>query len=143
MKKVFKKVCSGIGMGCFTFVAMLFIASAVTGDANAFFATKTGVEWLRLAVCFVVISTGFYVPSLIYDNDNIALWFRTLVHMLIGTVVYLFTAHFAGWMKGNLGTTVVYISLALVAAGTFWSIFMCISKIQAKKINAKIRAKQQ
>ena len=72
-----------------------------------------------------------------------AMWFRTLIHMLIGTVVYLTTAYFAGWMKAGLGATVVYISLALVAAGAFWSIFMSISKIQAKKINEKIKEKQQ
>ncbi|MBR4014778.1 MAG: DUF3021 domain-containing protein [Anaerotignum sp.] len=143
MKKIFKKIYSGIAMGCFTFVAMIFIASTFAGGANTFFASRTGNEWLTLASCFIVISTGFYVPSLIYDNKKIALWLQTLIHMLIGTAVYLFTAHFVGWMKGGLGTTVVYISLALVAAGAFWSVFMSISKIQAKKINEKIKEKQQ
>ncbi|MBR3293339.1 MAG: DUF3021 domain-containing protein [Oscillospiraceae bacterium] len=143
MKNVFKKICSGIGMGCFAFVAMLFVASAIAGDANTFFTTRNGAEWLQLAVCFIAISIGFYVPTLVYENEKMAMWFRTLIHMLIGTVVYLTTAYFAGWMKAGLGATVVYISLALVAAGAFWSIFMSISKIQAKKINEKIKEKQQ
>ena len=143
MKKVFKKIYSGIAVGCFGFVAMLFIASAFAGGANAFFASRSGVEWLKLATCFIVIALGFFVPSLIYDNEKIALWLRTLIHMLIGTVVYLFTAHFAGWIQGGLGSAAVYIGVALVTAGTFWAIFMGISKVQAKKINEKIKDMQQ
>ena len=92
MKNVFKKICSGIGMGCFAFVAMLFVASAIAGDANTFFTTRNGAEWLQLAVCFIAISIGFYVPTLVYENEKMAMWFRTLIHMLIGTVVYLTTA---------------------------------------------------
>lgn len=143
MKMVFKKIYSGIGMGCFAFVAMLFIASAISGDANTFFATRTGAEWLALATCFIVISTGFYVPSLIYYNEKMALWLRTLIHMLIGTVVYLFTAYFAGWIKAGFGEALLYVLLALGIAAIIWLCIFFSIKGQAKRINAKIKEKQQ
>ena len=143
MKKVFKKIYSGFAMGCFVFVAMLFIASAFAGGANTFFASRTGEEWLKLAACFIVITTGFYVPSLIYDNEKMALWLRTLIHMLIGTVVYLFTAYFAGWMKAGFGATILYVLLALGIAAIIWLCIFFSIKGQAKKINEKIKEKQQ
>lgn len=143
MKKTFKKIYSGIAMGSFAFVAMIFLASAFAGGANTFFASKTGDEWLTLAACFIVISTGFYVPSLIYDNEKMALWLRTLIHMLIGTVVYLFTAYFAGWMKAGFGEAILYVLLALGIAALIWPCIFFSIKGQAKRINAKIKEKRQ
>ncbi|MGX8773713.1 MAG: DUF3021 domain-containing protein [Bacillota bacterium] len=143
MKKVFKKIYSGIAMGCFAFVAMIFIASVFAGGGNTFFASKTGDELLTLAACFIVISIGFYVPSLIYDNEKMALWLRTLTHMLIGTVVYLFTAYFAGWMKAGFGEALLYVLLALGIAALIWLCIFFSIKGQAKRINAKIKEKRQ
>ena len=68
VKKLLKKLCSGVGMGCFVFVAMLFIAPIFAGGANVFFAEKTGAEWQLTALCCILISVGFYIPSLIYEN---------------------------------------------------------------------------
>ena len=99
MKKLLKKLCSGVGTGCFVFVAMLFIAPIFAGGANVFFAEKTGAEWQLTALCCILISVGFYIPSLIYENEKLALWLRTLIHMTIGTIVYLLTAYFC-WMDG-------------------------------------------
>ena len=100
VKKLLKKIHSGVGMGCFVFVAMLFIAPAFAGGANAFFAARTGEEWQLSALCFIAISLGFNVPSLVYENERLALWLRTLIHMVIGTAVYLLTAYFAGSHAG-------------------------------------------
>ena len=72
VKKLLKKICSGVGMGCFVFVAVLFIAPVFAGGANAFFATRTGEEWQLSALCFIVISLGFNVPSLVYENERLA-----------------------------------------------------------------------
>jgi|GEM_PF-758534 len=143
MKNLLKKICAGIAMGCFAFVAMLFVASAFAGDVNTFFAARTGEEWLRLAACFIVISTGFYVPSLIYKSEEIALGLRTLIHMLIGTVIYLVTAYFAGWMKAGLGATALYLLLAVGTAAVIWLCIFFYIKGQAKRINRKIKENQQ
>ena len=143
MKKLLKKISFGVATGCFGFVAMLFIASAFAGGANTFFAENTGEEWLQLAACFIIISMGFFVPSLIYDNEKLVLWLRTLIHMTIGTIVYLLTAYFVGWMKAGVGTIVVYILIAVGVAAIIWAIFMLGFKLQANKINKTIQDKRQ
>lgn len=138
-----EKLCSGVGTGCFVFVAMLFIAPIFAGGANAFFAEKTGAEWQLTALCCILISVGFYIPSLIYENEKLALWLRTLIHMTIGTIVYLLTAYFAGWMASDLVGTALRLLIALGAAAIIWLCIFLYIKGQARKMNQKIKEKQQ
>lgn len=98
-EKFLGKIAFGIAIGCFGFVSMLFIASAFAGGANTFIGQKTGEELLRLATCFIIIAIGFSVPSLVYEKENLANSLKVLIHMVTGTVVYLITAFFAGWIK--------------------------------------------
>ena len=143
MKKLLKKLCSGVGTGCFVFVAMLFIAPIFAGGANAFFTEKTGAEWQLTALCCILISVGFYIPSLIYENEKLALWLRTLIHMTIGTIVYLLTAYFAGWMASDLVGITLQLLIALGAATIIWLCIFLYIKAQARKMNQKIKEKQQ
>ena len=143
MKKLLKKICSGVGMGCLVFVAMLFIAPVFAGGANVFFATRTGEEWQLIALCFIVISLGFNVPSLIYENERLALWLRTLIHMAIGAAVYLLTAYFAGWMESGIGRIAQGLLIALGAAAVIWLCIFLYIKAQVRKMNQKIKEKQQ
>lgn len=143
VKKLLKKICSGVGMGCFVFVAVLFIAPVFAGGANAFFAARTGEEWQLSALCFIAISLGFNVPSLIYENERLALWLRTLIHMVIGTAVYLLTAYFAGWMESGIGRIAQGLLIALGAAAVIWLCIFLYIKAQVRKMNRKIKEKQQ
>lgn len=142
MKKLLKKLCSGVGTGCFVFVAMLFIAPIFAGGANAFFAEKTGAEWQLTALCCILISVGFYIPSLIYENEKLALWLRTLIHMTIGTIVYLLTAYFAGWMENSSGVLRFFL-IAVGTAALWWLCAFLGLRAQAKKMNQKIKEKQK
>ena len=142
VKKLLKKLCSGVGTGCFVFVAMLFIAPIFAGGANAFFAEKTGAEWQLTALCCILISVGFYIPSLIYENEKLALWLRTLIHMTIGTIVYLLTAYFAGWMENSSGVLRFFL-IAVGTAALWWLCAFLGLRAQAKKMNQKIKEKQQ
>lgn len=103
MKKLLKQIYSGIGMGCFTFVAALFIGPVFAGGVDRFFAGYTGGDLQRFAICCIVISLGFYVPALIYYNEKLAPWLKTLIHTLIGMPVFLLTAYLAGWMENSSG----------------------------------------
>lgn len=76
-------------MGCFTFVATLFIGPVFAGGVDRFFAGYTGGDLQRFAICCIVISLGFYVPALIYYNEKLAPWLKTLIHTLIGMPVFL------------------------------------------------------
>lgn len=141
MKKIFKKVSFGISLGCFGFVAMLFIASAFAGGANTFIGKKTGEELLKLAGCFNVIALGYSIPSLIYEKENLSAALKVLIHMLIGTVVYLFTAYFAGWIVKDFGAVLVYILIASGAAALYWGGILLMIRIQVKKVNMRLREK--
>lgn len=143
MKKLLVKIAFGVAIGCFGFVSMLFIASAFAGGANAFIGQKTGEEMLQLAACFIIIAIGFSVPSLIYEMENLTNSLKVLIHMAAGTVVYLITAFVAGWIEKSFGAIVVYILIALGAAAIIWAIFMLAFKLQADKINRKIREKHE
>mgnify|MGYP004674089885 CR=1 FL=1 len=143
LKKLLKKICYGVCTGCFVFVAMLFVAPIFAGGANAFFASRTGEEWQISALCCIVISVGFYIPSLIYENEKLALWLRTLIHMAVGTVVYLLTAYFAGWMESDLGGVALRLLIAIGAAAVIWLCIFLYIKGQAKKINRRIIEKRQ
>lgn len=141
MKKVFEKIRFGIAIGCFSFVAMLYIGSVFSGGADIFFGQKKGEEWLQIATCFIVIAEGFSIPSLIYKRENIAISLKVLIHMIAGTIVFLFVSYFAGWIDTR--STVTYILIAVGIAAFFWALFMVAFKIQTYKINKRIKEKEQ
>lgn len=143
MKKLFEKVKFGIAIGCFAFVFMLFIASAAAGGANVFIARLTGEELLRIALCFVILSIGFSVPSLVYEKENLADGLKVMIHMAAGTIIFLITSFFAGWIEMTAGAIILYILIALGTAAVIWTIYMLVFKIQADRINKKIKEKHE
>ena len=72
IKKLIKKICSGISVGCVAFVAIIFIFPLFEGGANAFFRQKTGEGWQQLAAYCIIIATGFSVPTLIYESSRLS-----------------------------------------------------------------------
>jgi len=138
MKKLLVKIEFGVAIGCFGFVSMLFIASAFAGGANAFIGQKTGEEMLRLAACFIIIAIGFSVPSLVYEKENLTNSLKVLIHMAAGTVVYLITAFFAGWIEKSFGAIVVYILIALGAAAIIWAILCLLLSCKLIKSTEKL-----
>lgn len=66
----------------------------------------------------------------------------TMPYMLIGTTVFILTAYFAGWMKSSSGV-LMFLLIAVGVAAVWWlCIFLCL-KAQARKMNQKIKEKQQ
>lgn len=142
MKKLLKQIYSGIGMGCFTFVATLFIGPVFAGGVDRFFAGYTGGDLQRFAICCIVISLGFYVPALIYYNEKLAPWLKTLIHTLIGMPVFLLTAYLAGWMENSSGVLRFFL-IAVGTAALWWLCAFLGLRAQARKMNQKIKEKQQ
>lgn len=99
IKKLIKKLCSGISVGCVAFVAIIFIFSLFEGGANAFFRQKTGEGWQQLAAYCIIIATGFSVPTLIYESSRLSFRLKILIHLTAGALIYLITAHFSGWIN--------------------------------------------
>lgn len=143
MKKLLGKVVSGVGMGCFVFVGLLFIGSAAAGGADRFIGGLTGRELLRYAVCTNLISLGYMVPSLIYERESLSLGIRALLHMGTGTLVFFLVSGFAGWFGQGAAAAVCYILLGLGIAGAIWAVYLAAFWLQARKMNQKIREKNQ
>ena len=142
MKKIVEKGILGMGVGCFGFVAMLFIASLFAGGADAFFAQKSGSEWLKLAACFIVIAEGFALSSLVYAVERLGLGMRVLIHMTVGTAIYLLTAGAMGWIGSGLGAVAGYLAIALAAAALCWGAIFLMVRLQANRINRRIKQMQ-
>lgn len=81
IKKLIKKICSGISVGCVAFVAIIFIFPLFEGGANAFFRQKTGEGWQQLAAYCIIIATGFSVPTLIYESSRLSFRLKILIHL--------------------------------------------------------------
>lgn len=137
MKKLFEKVRFGVSIGCFSFVAMLYIGSVFAGGANAFIGQKTGNEWLLTATYFIMIAEGFSIPTLVYKKENIAISLKILIHIIAGTLVFLLVSYFAGWLDAH--SAAVYISISIGAAAFFWALYMVVFKFQTDRINRTIK----
>ncbi|MDO4563972.1 MAG: DUF3021 domain-containing protein [Clostridia bacterium] len=142
MKKVLKRIAFGILIGCFIFVARLFIDFAFAGGANAYVGQITGEELLWNAIYSIIIALGFSVPSLIYEERNLSYGFEVIITMAIGTLVFIITAFFAGWFKIGIGSVVIGALINIGIAAIVLAILRLVYKLQANKINRKIREKQ-
>lgn len=129
--------------GLLRFRCSAFHRPCFCGRRKRFLCNENGEEWQLSALCFIVISLGFNVPSLIYENERLALWLRTLIHMAIGAAVYLLTAYFAGWMDSDIGSVAQGLLIALGSAAVIWLCIFLYIKAQVRKMNRKIKEKQQ
>ena len=63
--------------------------------------------------------------------------------MAIGAAVYLLTAYFAGWMDSDIGSVAQGLLIALGSAAVIWLCIFLYIKAQVRKLNRKIKEKQQ
>ena len=143
MKRFILTVVIGLGAGSFAFVCMLYIASSCTGGAEQYFSSVSGSHILKSAFACIVVSLGFSVSSLIYYSEKIALGnvigsniFNVL--MVLGTVVFLLTGSFAGWISGSFFFFFLYITFATLSALIIGLIIMAKLKHEAKWVNEKL-----
>lgn len=138
MKKYLKNTLMGISWGLTVNMVFLVIAVAVNAD---FLKSISQFDFIKYAVCAVVVGVGFYLPSIIYDKPNITLPVKATVHLGIGFVVYLITAIFAGWINTGYGILATVISIAISILFTLL-IYMCFylyHRKEAEVMNTKIK----
>lgn len=134
--KILKKLCLGIATGCTIFV-MMGLVFTMFGDA----ASLTNDEFIKQAIGSILVGIGFLLPTIIYDNPNVAMPLKFIVHMGIGVILYVLVALNVGWIPTTLGimpmimTAVGMIGISLI----IWVIFYMYYKKEAKKINDKIK----
>jgi CDP-diglyceride synthetase len=141
MKKAIFLTLLGIAMGCTIAVIILLVRIAISGEA--FFA-MTGTEFTTQMICGMLVGVGFVLPSMVYENERLAMWLQVLIHMGIGFVVFFITASYAGWIpvESGTGATMLYIGIAIAFSFLIWTVFYLYNKSIAKKINEQLKHKQ-
>jgi FtsH-binding integral membrane protein len=141
MKKAIVFTLLGIAMGCTIAVIVLLIGIAISGEA--FFA-MTGTEFTTHMMCGMLVGVGFVLPSLVYENERLAMWLRVLIHMGVGFVVFFITASYAGWIpvESGTGATILFIVMTIATSFLIWTVFYLYNKSIAKKINEQLKNKQ-
>ena len=135
MNKLIKKVVTAVGMGSFVFVVWIVVACLI-GGKEEFFAETSPDMFLANIAYFIIIALGYYVSSLIYENETMNIKFEVLIHMLIGGTVFLIVVAFAGWFPIGLKGILVYLVIALITTGVFWIILTKLAQRDAKIMNS-------
>jgi len=95
-------------------------------------------------ICGMLVGVGFVLPSMVYENERLAMWLRVLIHMGIGFVVFFITASYAGWIpvESGTGATILFIVMTTATSFLIWTVFYLYNKSIAKKINEQLRNKR-
>ena len=121
MKKVMKNIIRGIAWGCTVFVIMGVIFALVNGDRSMY----NSKEFIRNAICAMIVGIGFVLPSMIYDNDKITMGIKVLIHMGTGFLVYFIAAYIAGWIsfEDNIATMILTVLSIIAVSFVIWFCF--------------------
>lgn len=91
----------------------------------------------KMAIGTVIVSLGFSIPSLVYDNEKLSRGLQILIHMGIGCTLMLITASIVGWIPTEYGISgiVIFVIIELIVAFLIWFGFSLYYKKEANRLN--------
>ena len=97
-----------------------------------------------MAIGSMVTGIAFYVPALVYQNEKLSKGLQVLIHMGIGLVTYISVGLYVGWIPLQAGAWAITgtIVSAVVVSFLIWFGFYLYYRLEAKRINAKLKEKQ-
>ena len=133
MKRILKYTLIGIASGCTVFVILGMIFASIWGDE----ALLTGNRFICYALASMVVGIGFSVPAIVYDNENLAMLFKVLIHMGTGFAIYFFIGLPLGWipLEYGVGAAVLTVACALGTSVLIWLGFYLYRCHEAQQIN--------
>ncbi|MEE0252357.1 MAG: DUF3021 domain-containing protein [Acutalibacteraceae bacterium] len=140
MKKITLHILRGIGLGCvfFTFTGIIFdIIFKGSFLLDHWYYTK-------MAIGSMITGIAFYVPSLVYQNEKLSKGLQVFIHMGIGLLTYISVGLYVGWIPLQAGGWVVAVAIvsAVVISFLIWFGFYLYYRLEAKRINEKLKEKQ-
>ena len=136
VKEIIKSsiVSIGIAMAIFCIVGIIFDIRS----GGAF--SMEGFGFTKMVLGCLAIGLGFGVPSVVYNNDNLARPVQMVIHMGIGCAVYTATAWYVGWLgdRSDPGQCLILLGAQLALAFLIWLGFIFFYRNEAKKIYEKI-----
>lgn len=98
-------------------------------------------NFTKMVISSIIVGLGFGIPSIIYQNDKIALPMQCLIHMSIGCIIYTLVAFNVGWIPTGKGINICLCIIAgqLAVAILIWIFFLLYYKKMAYEMNKKIK----
>ena len=133
MKKIILYILRGIGLGC-----VFFTLSGIIFDI-IFKGSFLLDHWY-----YTKMAIGSMVPALVYQNEKFSKGLQVLIHMGIGLVTYISVGLYVGWIPLQAGAWAITgtIVSAVVVSFLIWFGFYLYYRLEAKRINAKLKEKQ-
>ncbi len=142
LKKIIRNILYGISWGCVVSCVVGMIGTMCMG--NAWF-TESGHSYAAQVLAAMIVGIGWVLPSIVYENDRLALGIQMLIHFVIGFGVYFPTAFFMGWIPGNmsLGGILLEMLFMAVISLVIWFCYYLYYYREAKRVNAKLKKKKE
>lgn len=136
MNKLLKMMITGLSLG-FTIFTLMGVLFDVIGGGTSVFENHS---YTKMAVGSVIVSLGFSVPSLIYENEKLARVLQIFIHMGTGCTIMLITAFLVGWIPTSFGISgiLIFVAIELAMAFLIWFCFSLYYRKEAQKINEQI-----
>lgn len=103
--------------------------------------TLSDHRFTKMVLGCIGIGLGFGVPSLIYRNEALPMPVRTLIHLGVGSTVYVLIAYLVGWLGDTAsfsqGLLIGAIQLSVIVI--IWLIFFSHYKNEARQLNERIQ----
>lgn len=139
MKKlILKKIWDGILYGSVMFTLSLLVIDVVFDSSM----TVLPNQYARIIAGAICIGMGFMLSSLIYEEDRLPFFARTLIQLLICAVTLIIAFVISGGIPSGtgFGTGAVFVLVEMGAGFVFWAGNFIYFFREARKIKAKLKA---
>ena len=136
-KELFISILASIGMAM-----TIFCLAGIVFDIG--FGGNFSLEnytFTKMVAGSALVGLGYGVPTIIYRKESLPLPIKIIIHMGIGTAIYLGVAYAVGWIGGSatVGQGILIDAIQLAVAFVIWLAFSSYYRGQAKKMNEKIQ----
>ena len=137
VKDLFISILASIGMAM-----TIFCLAGIVFDIG--FGGHFSLEnytFTKMVAGSALVGLGYGVPTIIYRKESLPLPIKIIIHMGIGTAIYLGVAYAVGWIGGSatVGQGILIGAIQLAVAFVIWLAFSSYYRGQAKKMNEKIQ----
>lgn len=133
---VFKKIWSGVLYGSTMFTLSLLLIDCVFDSSL----TVLPHQYTRIVIGAICIGIGFVLSSLVYEEDRLPFFVRTLLQLLICIVTILIAFIISGGIpkETGFGTGAIFVLVEICVGLVFWIGSVIYYFREARKIKRKL-----
>ena len=134
---VFKKIWSGVLYGSAMFTLSLLLIDCVFDSSLSVLPH----QYARIIIGAICIGIGFILSSLVYDEDRLPFFVRTILQLLICIVTILIAFFISGGIpkETGFGTGAIYVVAEICVGFVFWIGSLIYFFREARKIKKKLK----